>query len=432
MWRNIVISFERVLVLKPPIKPQPYNWNNYITKAATGQQQQQHHRSLCSSLVHYKTETQPSSSVEGDPEYIVPYKPEYERAQSSQALIEALRTRFRLSDKEMQQIMEDPLVAKHYRKKSLLLTLDLLMAEGVTRKQFVEYPWIITLEKGSLTEKISLLKSLRGFRDINDFVPFLRLHLPRLRRLVGSMNQEADHIAFGSRIYYIADKLKAPVSLVNKYLAKRLFVLEMPLEMFKTNLELMLKYNVESHNILKDLWAFRYAPRSVEMRLKRAISAKKDKIMPWMVRCPESILQKSLQISLDDLEILGDRTPAEYVGDRLGFTAEQAMCIMNKHPQVKSVRMTKIKEVLDYLLNEAKFTRHEIAQVPRILCHSLETTKQRMEELKQYGCRPSSLVILCKSKREYSKFLNAWIDQYNPNKNRQEGSETKTDDSSQS
>lgn len=125
---------------------------------------------------------------------------------------------------------------------------------------------------------------------------------------------------------------------------------------------------------------------------------------------------RSLQISLDDLEILGDRTPAEYIGDRLGFNAEEAMCIMNKHPQVKKVRMTKIKEVLDYLLNEAKFTRHEIAQVPRILCHSLETTKQRMEELKQHGCRPSSLVILCKSKREYSKFLNSWIDQYNPNK----------------
>lgn len=67
-----------------------------------------------------------------------------------------------------------------------------------------------------------------------------------------------------------------------------------------------------------------------------------------------------------------------------------------------------IKEVLDYLLNEAKFTRYEIAQVPRILCHSLKTTKERIEELASLGCRPSSLVILCRSRREYEKFLQQW------------------------
>lgn len=64
--------------------------------------------------------------------------------------------------------------------------------------------------------------------------------------------------------------------------------------------------------------------------------------------------------------------------------------------------------MLDYLLNEAKFSRFEIAQVPRILCHSLNTTKQRIEELASHGCRPSSLVILCRSRREYNKFLQQW------------------------
>lgn len=64
--------------------------------------------------------------------------------------------------------------------------------------------------------------------------------------------------------------------------------------------------------------------------------------------------------------------------------------------------------MVDYLLNEAKFSRYEIAQVPRILCHSLKTTKQRIEELASLGCRPSSLVILCRSRREYEKFLQQW------------------------
>ena len=139
------------------------------------------------------------------------------------------------------------------------------------------------------------------------------------------------------------------------------------------------------------------------------------------------ILNRSLQISLDELEVLGDKTSvAEYVGERLGFTADEAQAIMNKHPQVNTVRVTKIKEVLDYLLNEANFTRYEIAQVPRVLCHSLETTKQRLEELKQYGCRPSSLVIVCRSKREYEKFLNKWRNPYNRSANVDQQTEKET------
>lgn len=46
--------------------------------------------------------------------------------------------------------------------------------------------------------------------------------------------------------------------------------------------------------------------------------------------------------------------------------------------------------------------------VPRILCHSLETTKKRLEELKSIGCVPSSLVVVCRSKKEYQIFVDDW------------------------
>lgn len=116
-----------------------------------------------------------------------------------------------------------------------------------------------------------------------------------------------------------------------------------------------------------------------------------------------------MQLSLDELKVLnGKETVAEYLAERLGFSVEEAQGIMDKHPAVNNVRATKIKEVLDYLLEEEKFTRYEVAQTPRILCHSLETTKERINELKKYGCRPSSLVIVCRSKREYEKFLEHW------------------------
>lgn len=115
-------------------------------------------------------------------------------------------------------------------------------------------------------------------------------------------------------------------------------------------------------------------------------------------------------MSSDGFDILGEHgTPTEYIAQRLGYTTDEAQAIMDKHPQVNTVRVTKIKEVFDYLLNEAGFSCFEVANVPRILCHSLKTTKQRLEELKSYGCRPISLVIVCRSKREYNKFLNQWL-----------------------
>lgn len=74
------------------------------------------------------------------------------------------------------------------------------------------------------------------------------------------------------------------------------------------------------------------------------------------------------------------------------------------------ILVTKIKEVLDYLLDEANYKPYEIANVIRILTHSLETTKHRLEELKSIGCRPSTLTIVCRSQNEYNKFVKEWIE----------------------
>lgn len=143
-----------------------------------------------------------------------------------------------------------------------------------------------------MTEKIYVLKSIKCLRDVNDFVPFLRAPMPRLRKAVAAMNRESHNIPYGNRVYYMAEKLNVPASVVTNYMAKRLFILDMPFDMVKSNLQLMIDYNVEPLSLLKDLWAFRYTPRAVETRLQRVQQAKKDKIMPWMVRCTESILQR--------------------------------------------------------------------------------------------------------------------------------------------
>lgn len=65
-----------------------------------------------------------------------------------------------------------------------------------------------------------------------------------------------------------------------------------PFDTLRIILQLLLNYQVLPINILRDLWVFRYAPQSIETRLERAKIAQKDKIMPWMVRCTENILEQ--------------------------------------------------------------------------------------------------------------------------------------------
>lgn len=80
--------------------------------------------------------------------------------------------------------------------------------------------------------------------------------------------------------------------LVAKYLSTHMFMFNIPFENLTDNLDVMLKYKVAPINILRDLWAFRYTSKSIDLRLSRAMSGQKDKLMPWMVRCSENILAK--------------------------------------------------------------------------------------------------------------------------------------------
>lgn len=54
----------------------------------------------------------------------------------------------------------------------------------------------------------------------------------------------------------------------------------------------MLKYNIAPMDILHDLWALRYPPDVIELRLNQAKLGDKKKFMPWMIRCPEEKLLK--------------------------------------------------------------------------------------------------------------------------------------------
>lgn len=85
--------------------------------------------------------------------YIVEYCLEHERPRRH-VLVEALRTRYRLSNKDVDRIMRDEVVKSSYHKRSLTRSLELLCLEGVSKESFLSYPWILTLDKGMQVQEL--------------------------------------------------------------------------------------------------------------------------------------------------------------------------------------------------------------------------------------------------------------------------------------
>jgi lipoate synthase len=49
----------------------------------------------------------------------------------------------------------------------------------------------------------------------------------------------------------------------------------------------------------------------------------------------------------------------------------------------------------------------DVIIVPRVLAHSVETMKKRLNQLRSIGVYPKNLNVLCLSKREFQKYLMA-------------------------
>uniref|UniRef100_A0A182QGG9 Transcription termination factor, mitochondrial n=1 Tax=Anopheles farauti TaxID=69004 RepID=A0A182QGG9_9DIPT len=288
--------------------------------------------------------------------------------------------------------------------------IEFLVSKRVLPSMIEKHSSILTAKREDLQQKISTLESLNCLRNINDVLPMCVLKVYQLKKIIKNLNNEQLDSSDTNRIYYFSDSTGFAPSEVTEQFARRTFMFRIPKDSFLENLKLFMQH-MNREDILADLWAFKYSPGIVAERITRAKQVRGKKLMPWMVRCPDVVLEKSLQLTKESGALLGENeTIVEYFCKRLGFDREMANSIIIKTPSVRNVRITKVKKVIDYLLDELDYKPHDIALNPRILMHSLHTTKKRMEQLKDIGCRPKSLIIVCKSQRQYEMFVKEWMD----------------------
>lgn len=304
----------------------------------------------------------PSHNFDEPFEIIADYvDPNIRTNNSKPMLIKQISEEFNCSKDKAAQIIYQQKNFKPYTFKKVSSIAAFLKSKDVPVSSIIENPWLFAsnLRKyynfrttvrrpnffiipGTLQLKFAYIEMLHP-RKINDLLPLLKISSVKLNKIEKTARREFSFIPGGNRIYFLADKLNVDPYIISKVISVRNFMLDIAYDNLVENLNIFLEYRVKPENILRDLWAFRYAPNSIRVRLERVKKAEKDKIMPWMVRCTEPVLAKTLQHAIDCKALLGENDSVlEYLSKRLGYNIETTRFIAMKHPAVLKVRVTKV------------------------------------------------------------------------------------------
>ncbi|XP_068620889.1 transcription termination factor, mitochondrial isoform X2 [Battus philenor] len=164
---------------------------------------------------------------------------------------------------------------------------------------------------------------------------------------------------------------------------------------------------ISSDRILRDLWVLKYHHKTIYERLIKVKSVGIENLYPWMVRCTDEILDRYIEILQETKNILGENESTHgYLAKRLNISLKDVEEICEKVPALKTIRVTKLKPFLDFLINEG-FTTEDIAKRPRVLTASQETIKLRLEKLRNLGLKEINLNILSRSRKNFQKYFES-------------------------
>ncbi|XP_026487466.2 transcription termination factor, mitochondrial [Vanessa tameamea] len=254
--------------------------------------------------------------------------------------------------------------------------------------------------------KERIIKEL-NFLTKKDATPFFKLPVKTLLQIYKTTKNDEENGFCKNRLYYIAQRIKCPPSNLSEQIIKRTFIYKLSFDWLESSLNVLLAMNVSGDRIQRDLWVLKYHHKTIYERLLRVRNLGVENLCPWMVRCSEDILNRSIEITQETKTILGENKSTKmYLATRLNTTPDiiEDMCV--KIPALKTIRVTKAKSFLDFLMEEG-FNVEEIVDKPRIFAASQKTVKLRLEKLRSLGLSEINLNILCRSRRAFQRYYES-------------------------
>lgn len=192
-----------------------------------------------------------------------------------------------------------------------------LIQNGVNIDTILENIEILNIKHSDLQRKIACIESMKP-RDINDFIPLLGIQTKLLLQIKFINDHDRLPKGFPHRIYYFShifqvgervhffcwfilcdlnfffdlnSLLQAKPSIVAQRFTKHQFMLNLPFDCLYRKFEILSQYNIKSENLLGDLLVFRCSEEVIRSRLELVKSVNIEKVMPWMIKCPQSRMQ---------------------------------------------------------------------------------------------------------------------------------------------
>ncbi|XP_075525698.1 mitochondrial transcription termination factor [Dermacentor variabilis] len=180
-------------------------------------------------------------------------------------------------------------------------------------------------------------------------------------------------------------------------------------ELLKRKLRILRECGISKEAVLKDPWVFRH---SESLMAKRAMQCRAlgIPIRTWLLRCPEHVLQRHVQIWRASRRVLGAHpdTP-EYLAERLHRTCLEDL--VRRHPRLLSIRPPKLKEVLDLLFTNG-YTAEQVCQYPRVLSSSASRLRRRLQWLATRQVPLPSLYALLLSEKAFERTYGKFSDEH--------------------
>ncbi|XP_046735944.1 transcription termination factor, mitochondrial [Diprion similis] len=277
--------------------------------------------------------------------------------------------------------------------------LDAGMSEAIIR----ENAWLLSHPHNIFKSKMGLIKNMI-FTNIENGIPLFRLGISDLLTLSKQLGYDAKSYGGTNRIQYLTEQLQCSTFEICQLIIKYQFMQNHPFDKLRETLEILLYYGVDRGAIMKDCWPFRQHPETITDRLERIRKAGISSIKPWMVRCTEPVIARTINIVSCRRAILGENTIIRYLSERFQCDEDKAAVILTKFPKANNVTGPKIKKIVDFLI-ENEYTIDHVIRVPRFLFHRVEKARIRLDELHTYGHKPTTLTVFCETKKKYNRYL---------------------------
>uniref|UniRef100_A0A224Z1P6 Transcription termination factor n=1 Tax=Rhipicephalus zambeziensis TaxID=60191 RepID=A0A224Z1P6_9ACAR len=180
-------------------------------------------------------------------------------------------------------------------------------------------------------------------------------------------------------------------------------------ELAQRKLAILKQSGISKEALLKDPWVFRYSEALIAQRVELC-HKQGVPVRTWLLRCPDSVLQRHLQLCRASRRALGAHpdTP-DYLAERLHCKSLEEL--VRRHPRLLSIRPPKLKEVLD-LLFKSGYTAEQVRQYPRVLSASASRLRLRLQRMAAREAPLPSLYTLLLPEKVFERTCGRFFDDY--------------------